>query len=167
MTPLGPGGRPFRGLRVLALLLSLGGLAANALILLSDRAPGLLRRVARRIDVEVDRAAGAAGVDVPGSGVGVPQSDFDVHLVMWCVAAVLVGLGTWSWLSLLMASSTVLASSVVLEMAQGAYSRTRSVQFSDIVGNTLGVMIGTAVVAAFSLAWMVAVRLSGRRQPRI
>ena len=167
MTPLGPGGRPFRGLRVLALLLSLGGLAANALILLSDRAPGLLRRVARRIDVEVGRAAGAAGVDVPGSGVGVPQSDFDVHLVMWCVATVLVGLATWSWLSLFMASSTVLACSVVLEMAQGAYSRTRSVQFSDIVGNTLGVMIGTAVVAAFSLAWMVGARQFGRRQPRI
>ena len=167
MTPLGPGGRPFRGLRVLPLLLGVGALAANVLILLSDRAPGLLRRVARRIDVEVDRAAGAAGVDVPGSGVGVPQSDFDVHLVMWCIAAVLVGLATWSWLSLFMASSTVLASSVVLEMAQGAYSRTRSVQFSDIVGNTLGVMIGTGVVAAFSLAWMVGARMFGRRQPRI
>ena len=166
MTPLGPGGRPFRGLRVLALLLSLGGLAANAVILLSDRAPGLLRRVARRIDVEVDRAAGAAGVDVPGSA-GVPQSDFDVHAVMWCVAAVLVGLATWSWLSLFMAGSTVLASSVVLEMAQGAYSRTRSVQFSDVVGNTLGVMVGTGFVAAFSLAWMAGARLFRRRQPRI
>ena len=167
MTPLGPGGRPFRGLRVLAPLLSLGGLAANTLILLSDRAPGLLRRVARRIDMEVGRAAGAAGVDVPGSGVGVPQSDFDVHVVIWGVAALLVGLAAWSWLSLFMASSTVLASSVVLEMAQGAYSRTRSVQFSDIVGNTLGVMVGTGVVAAFSLAWMAGARLFGRRQPRI
>ena len=90
-----------------------------------------------------------------------------MHVVIWGVAALLVGLAAWSWLSLFMASCTVLACSVVVEMAQGAYSRTRSVQFSDILGNTLGVMVGTGVVAAFSLAWMGGARLFGRRQPRI
>ena len=162
MTPLGPGGRPFRGLRVLPLLLSLGALAANAVILLSDRAPGLFRRLSARIDAEVQRAAGAAGVEVPGRGVRVPRSDFDVHVLIWGVAAVLVGLAAWSWLSLLMASSTVFASSVVLELAQGAYSRTRAVQYSDVVGNAVGVAVGTCLVAAFSIVWMAGARVFSR-----
>ena len=162
MTPLGPGGRPFRGLRVLPLLLSLAALAANAVILLSDRAPGLFRRLSARIDAEVQRAAGAAGVDVPDRGLRAPQSDFDIHVLIWGVAALLVGLAAWSWLSLFMASSTLFASSVVLEMAQGAYSRTRSVQFSDIVGNALGVTVGTGLVAAFALTWMMGARVFSR-----
>jgi hypothetical protein len=165
-TPLGPGGRPFRGLRVLPLLLSVAALAANAVILLSDRAPGLFRRLSARIDAGVHRAAGAAGVDVPGGGLPAPQSDFDIHVLIWGVAALLLGLAAWSWLSLLMAGSMVFASSVVLEMAQGAYSRTRSVELSDIVANGLGVVVGTCLVAAFSLLWMLGARLWGR-QPRI
>ena len=163
MTPLGPGGRPFRGLRVLPLLASLGALPANALILLSDRAPGLLRRLSVRVDAGVQRAAGAAGVDVPGNPVRGPRSDFDIHVVIWAVAALLVGLAAWSWLSLLMASTTVFAISVALEMAQGAYSRSRSVEFSDIVGNAVGVVGATVVVAGFSLVWMAGSRLFGRR----
>lgn len=168
MTPLGPGGRPFRGWRILPLLLSLAALGLNAVILLSDRAPGLFRRLSARIDAGVKQAAGAAGVDVPGSSVRVPRSDFDVHVLIWGVAAVLVGLAVWSWLSLLMASSTVFASSVVLELAQGAYSRTRAVQYSDVVGNAVGVVAGTCLVAAFSLVWMAGARFfsrgSGRRE---
>jgi hypothetical protein len=162
VTPLGPGGRPFRGLRILPLLLSLVALAANAVILLSDRAPGLFRRLSLRIDAEVQRAAGAVGVDVPGRGLPAPQSDFDIHVIIWGVAALLVGLAAWSWLSLFMASSTVFASSVVLELAQGAYSRTRAVQYSDIVGNAVGVVVGTCLVAAFSIVWMAAAMFFSR-----
>lgn len=161
--PLGPGGRPFRGWRVVPLLLSVGALAVNAVILLSDRAPGLFRRLSSRIDAGVHRAAGAAGVDVPGGSVGVPQSDFDVHVAIWAVAALLVGLAMWSWASLVMGSATVLVASVAMELAQGVYSSSRSVQFEDLVGNTLGVVIGTGAVVAFSLAWRVLVtRGSGR-----
>jgi hypothetical protein len=165
-TPLGPGGRPFRGWRFLPLLLSFGALGLNAVILLSDRAPGLFRRLSVRIDAGVKQAAGAAGVDVPGSSVGVPRSDFDVHVLIWAVAALLVGLAAWSWVSLFMASATVYASSVVLELAQDAYSRSRTVQFSDLVGNAVGVLIGTALVATFSVAWMIGARLLSRGSAR-
>ena len=162
--PLGPGGRPFRGWRVVPLLLSLGAFVVNAVILLSDRAPGLFSRLSSRIDAGVHRAAGAAGVDVPGGSVGVPQSDFDVHVVIWAVAALLVGLAMWSWASLVMGSAAVLVTSAGLELAQQAYSRTRSVQLSDLMGNTLGVATGTCAVAAFSLAWRLPVNT--RRSPR-
>ena len=165
-SPLGPGGRPFRGWRVLPLLLSLAALAANAVILLSDRAPGLFRRVSARIDAGVSRAAGAAGVDVSGRDVRVPQSDFDVHVVIWGVAALLIGLATWSWASLLLGSAAILAFSVALELAQRTYSSSRSVQLNDMVGNAAGVIAGTCVVAAFALAWKpYSVKRSGRRQP--
>ena len=149
-SPLGPGGRPFRGLRVIPLLLSVCAVAANAVVLLSDRAPGLLRRIAARIDAGVSRAT---GVDVSGSDVRVPRSDFDVHVLIWAVAAVLVGLAAWSWMSLLVASATVFASSVALELAQRTYSNSRTVQVDDVVANGVGVAAGTCAVAAFALVW--------------
>ncbi len=89
-----------------------------------------------------------------------------MHVLIWGVAALLLGLATWSWLSLFMASSTVFASSVVLEMAQGAYSRSRTVQFSDLVGNAVGVLIGAGLVAAFSLVWMFSARHVSRGSGR-
>jgi hypothetical protein len=163
--PLGPGGRPFRGWRIVPLLLSLGAFAANAVILLSDRAPGLFRRLSSRIDVGVHRAAGAAGVDVSGTSVRVPQSDFNVHVALWAVAALLVGLAMWSWASLVMGSAAVLVTSAGLELAQKAYTQSRTVQFEDLLGNTMGVVIGTGAVAVFTLAWSLFVSPgSGRRR---
>jgi len=151
--PLGPGGRPLRGWRVVPLLLGVAALAVNAVILLSDRAPGLLSRLSARIDAGVNRATGAAGVDVPGAGVRVPQSDFGLHVAIWAVAALIVGLAMWSWASLVMGAATVLAASVALEFAQEPYTRTRTVQMADLLANTLGVVTGTYAVVAFALAW--------------
>lgn len=153
--PLGPGGRPFRGWRLLPMLLSICAFAANAAILLSDRAPGLLGRIARRIDAGVDKAAGAAGIDVPGRSVRVPQSDFDVHVAIWAVAALLVGLAMWSWRSLLLGNGLVLATSVLLELAQAGYSRSRTVEMADVAGNAAGALLGTLAVAGFALVWRI------------
>ena len=161
--PLGPGGRPFRGWRIVPLLLSMAAVAANAVILLSDRAPGLFRRISVRIDAGVHRAAGAAGVDVPGGSVRVPRSDFDVHVLIWAVAALLVGLAAWSWATLLLGNGLVFVASVGLELAQQSYSRSRAVQFQDVMGNAVGVIAGTCAVAAFSLVWRL---LSRRRSAR-
>lgn len=158
-SPLGPGGRPFRGWRVVPVMLALGALAANAVVLLSDRAPGLFRRVAARIDVEVSRAAGAAGVDGPGR---VPRSDFDVHVVIWAVVALLVGLAAWSWLSLFLGSGLVLSASVAMELAQRSFSTSRSASVEDVLGNGVGVLIGTCAVAAFGLLWRVTHRRTAR-----
>lgn len=151
--PLGPGGRPFRGWRAVPVLLSLAAFAGNAVILLSDRAPGLLSRLSSRIDAGVHHAAGAAGVDVPGRSVRVPQSDFGVHVFIWAVAALLVGLAMWSWASLVMGSAGVLVASVALELAQPVYTRSRTVQLGDLLGNVLGVAAGTGAVVAFALLW--------------
>ena len=163
--PLGPGGRPFRRWRFVPLLLSVAALAMNAVILLSDRAPGLFSRLSARIDAGVQRAAGAAGVDVPGTSVRVPQSDFDVHVAIWAVAALLLGLAMWSWPTLAMSSALVLAVSVGLEFAQQAYSRSRTVEIQDLLGNVLGVVTGTCAVAAFALGWRLYVRTRPSTHP--
>ena len=162
--PLGPGGRPFRGWRIVPVLLSLVSLAVNVVVLLSDRAPGLLSRLSSRIDAGAHRAAGAAGVDLPGGSVRVPQSDFDVHVIIWAVAALLVGLAMWSWASLAMGSAAVLVASAGVELAQQAFSQSRTLQLQDLMGNILGVAAGTCAVAAFALAWQLLV--STRRSAR-
>jgi len=161
--PLGPGGRPFRGWPVVPVLLSVISLAVNVVLLLSDRAPGLLSRLSLRIDAGAHRAAGAAGVDVPGGSVRVPQSDFDVHVAIWAVAALLVGLAMWSWASLVIGSAAVLTASAGIELSQHFVTRSRNVQLQDLLGNLLGVTTGTCAVAAFALAWKLF--FSTRRSP--
>lgn len=141
-----------RGWRFLPILLALGAFAANGVILLSDRAPGFLSRVSRRIDTGVSRAAGATGIDVPGGDLHVPRSDFDVHVVIWAVAALLVGLAMWSWASLLLGNGLVFVGSVGLELAQSAFTTSRTVQLHDLLGNALGVFTGTCAVAVYAVA---------------
>jgi hypothetical protein len=144
-------------------LLSLGAFGINAVILLSDRAPGLFSRLSRRIDAGVSRAADATGLDVPGRDVSVAQSDLDIHVVIWAVAALLVGLAAWSWTSLVLGNGMVLAGSVMLEMAQWFYTSTRTVQLSDIAGNTVGVVTGTCAVAVYGLWWRITHRVDALR----
>ncbi len=139
------------------LLLLLGSLAANAAILLSDRAPGLLRRVSDRID-----AGGSRAADVASRAHISTESDFAVHVLIWGLAAVLVGLAAWSWGSMLLGGALVFASSVVLEAAQRTLTTTRTVQADDVVGNALGVILGLAAVTAFALVWRAMAAAFGR-----
>jgi hypothetical protein len=143
---------------VIPALLVLGSIATNAVILLSDRAPGLLRRVSDRIDG--GRGAGAA--DVARAHISA-DSDFAVHVMIWTVAAVLVGLAAWSWLSMLLGGAALFASSVALEGAQHFVTTTRVVQAADVAGNALGVAAGVTLVTAFALAWRATSAVLGSR----
>ena len=162
-SPLGPGGRPFRGWRVVPVLLSLGGFGVNLLVLLSDRAPGLLGRISARIDAGVSRAAGATGLEAPGGDVRVPRSDFDLHVALWAVVAVLVGLASWSWLSLLVANTLVFSASLALELSQPFFTASRTVQREDLLGNAVGVLLGTGAAVGFALLWRIENRGPARR----
>ncbi len=150
-TPLGPGGRPLRGLRVIPTLLVLGSMAANAAILLSDRAPGLLRRLSVKVD-----AGGSRAADVASRAHISTDSDFAVHVLIWGVATVLVGLAAWSWTSMLLGGAVVFASSLGLEVAQHFVTTTRNVQAADVAGNALGVAAGLAAVTVFAVIWRAA-----------
>ena len=154
-TPLGPGGRPLRGLRVVPTLLVLGAVAANAAILLSDRAPGLLRRLSVRIDAGGSRAAGVARAHISA------DSDFAVHVLIWGVAAVLIGLAAWSWGSMLLGGAAVFGSSLALEAGQHFFSTTRIVQATDVAGNALGVAAGLVSVTLLALLWRAGAAVFG------
>ena len=148
LSPLGPGGRPFARWRPVAALLSTGAFLASALVLFSDRAPGLLQRLSDRVDAGSSRAAHLAAQTRP-------QSDFEIHLFVWVVVTVLVGLAMWSNRSLLVSAVAVLVISILAERAQDLLTQTRDLQISDVVANAIGVSAGLGLVSglAILLGW--------------
>ncbi|HEX2042208.1 MAG TPA: hypothetical protein VHF24_06180 [Acidimicrobiales bacterium] len=148
LSPLGPGGRPFARWRPFAALLAAGAFLASTVLLLSDRAPGLLRRLSARIDAGASRTAQIASE-------ARPQSDFEIHVLVWAVVTVFVGLAVWSSRSLLVSAIAVLSLSVAGEKAQELLTDTRHLEIGDLVANVVGVSAGVGVVSglAILLGW--------------
>jgi len=132
--------------RWLVALAAAVAIASNTVILLSDRAPGLLRRLSDRLEIETLRTA--AVQVAPGE---VPRSDFVVHVALWAVATALVGLAMGATWSRAVAAGGVLLYSAVVEVAQGALTYTRTPQAADMVANAVGVGVGLAVAVAVGL----------------
>jgi hypothetical protein len=125
-------------------LAAAGTAMVAALVLMSDRAPGLLERISRRIDAGSSRAAQVASQTRP-------QSDFEIHIVLWAVITVVVGLTMWSNRSVLASAIVVLLASVVAERAQEALTISREMQLGDVAGNTIGVLAGLGLVTALAI----------------
>ena len=119
-------------------------LLGSAVVLMSDRAPGLLGRLSARIDTGSSRAARLAARTRP-------QSDFELHLLVWGSITVLVGLTMWSNRSLLASAFAVLATSVAAERAQEALTQTRELQLGDLVANTIGMLAGLGLVTGLAI----------------
>ena len=115
---------------------------------MSDRAPGLLRRLSARIDPGSSRAAQLASQ-------ARPQSDFEIHVFLWAIVTVFVGLAMWSSRSLLASAVGMLVLSVAAERAQGILTQTRDLQAADLVANLFGVSAGLGLVSglAILLGW--------------
>lgn len=159
--------RPPLALRVLIGLVALVAAIFNVAILVSDRAPGFLRRVfgdfARRLS---DRLDSNARVEVIRDG-GLPESDAIVHIGMWAVATLLIALTIWTWRGLLLASIAAFAASVGLELAQGLLTTTRDVESRDMLANAVGVLVGAAAaVVCFGLWSVVSGVVRGSRRRR-
>ncbi len=153
LSPFGPGGRPFARWRPLAALFAAGALLASGVLLLSDRAPGLLRRLSARIDAGSSRTAQIASE-------ARPQSDFEIHVLVWAVVTVFVGLAMWSSRSLLASAIAVLLLSVAAEKAQELLTATRGLEVADVMANVLGVAAGLGAVSG------LAILLGWRDEPR-
>lgn len=144
LSPLGPGGRPFARWRPAAVLLSAAALFVSSVLLLSDSAPGLLHRLSKRIDVGSSRAAKLVSETRP-------QSDFEIHVLVWAVVMTLIGLAMWSNRSLLISAVAVLITSVLAERAQYVLTQTRSMQITDLVANVIGVLAGLGLVCGLAI----------------
>jgi hypothetical protein len=141
-TALGPGGRPFTLWRALFSTVAALVLAGNTLLMLSDRAPGILNRLSARL--EGSERAPARLV----TGTPVPESPATVHIAAWALAMVAVGMAMWSWRSLLVGGLALFAFSAVLEPAQELFTDTREMQMGDVASNALGIAAGAVVVMA-------------------
>jgi len=148
--------RPSIGLRAVFGLLSLVVVLFNVALMLSDRAPRALRRVfgdaVVRLSERIDATARLPAEQLP-------ESDVVVHIVVWAIAMVLVGLTIWTWRGLLISSLAVLATSALVEIAQGVYSSSRVVERSDAMANAVGVVVGTLMAASAYVLWSVGAAL--------
>lgn len=159
-----PRRRPPLVLRLFVALVGLVALLFNAVLMLSDRAPGYLRRVGGDAVVRLfDR------IDLGGRGAEVlndprlPRSDTIVHIAVWAVATVLVGWALWSWIGLIVGSIAVFALSAVIEQLQGSVATTREVDPTDVTANLAGVAAGAAFVACCYVAYSALAALFARR----
>lgn len=119
-------------------------LIGSAVLLLSDRAPGLLRRLSTRIDSGSSRAAQVASQ-------ARPQSDFEIHVFVWAVVAVLLGLTMWSNRSVLVSAVIVFVGSVLGEAMQQVVTSTRNLQVADVVANGFGALAGLGLVCGLAI----------------
>jgi hypothetical protein len=161
-----PRHRPPVALRALVAVVAVAALGFNAALMLSDRAPGVLRRLfgdaVQRLSARIDASERLANLAAT-TGTQVPQSDTVVHVAVWAVAALLVGLTVWSWIGLLLGAAVVVGLSALVEIGQGVLTDTRAVEASDMVANALGVAAGTVLAGACYLVWsLLAVVVSGR-----
>lgn len=142
-------------------VLAVGSIAA---IMLSDRAPGVLERIfgdlAQRISDRIDASGRLPSTDQ------LPESDFIVHFGLWAGAAVLVGWALWTWRGLIVGALALLATSLVVEAAQGVYSDTRAVEAHDAAANALGIGLGTTVAALSYLVWSALAALGDQHRRR-
>lgn len=154
----GPSRRPPVWVRAACGLVGLAVVVFNVALMLSDRAPGFLRRIfGDAIDRLSDRID--AGARIPSEQL--PASDVVVHIVVWAAAMLLVGLTVWTWRGLAVAAVAMVALSAIVEVAQGVYSSTRAVEGGDALANVVGIGVGAASAALAYLAWSAGSALRG------
>jgi len=151
--------RPPVAVRVLFGVSATAMVVFNVALMLSDRAPGALRRLfgdaADRLSERIDAGARVTAEQLP-------DSDVVVHIAVWAVATALVALTVWTWRGLAVSAAVVLAASVIVELSQGVYSATRVVEGTDLLANAAGVGVGAVAAASAYVAWSAAAALFGR-----
>lgn len=152
LTPLGPGGRPFARWRGPVALVALIALVVVAALLLSDRAPTVVADVTGRVGDRIDQRA----PDVRGQAQealqrnGVDEQDTLAHIGLWAGAALLAGLASWSWRSLVGVVVILAVGSTALELVQQSLAPTRITEWRDAGANAIGILLGTLGVVALN-----------------
>jgi len=126
----------------------------TVLLMLSDRAPGVLRRLSDRLE-RVDARPG----DVVRAA-GIPDPAFAVHVGVWGLAGIVVVLLSWSWRSLAAGLVAALTASALVEVAQELLTDQRAAQWRDLLANAIGLSLGAAVGLA---VWVVVELVADRR----
>lgn len=127
--------------------------------MLSDRAPGflqpLLSQWGRDLWVRFDGAKRQPGLRRDD----LPATDFVLHVAVWAALAMVVALIGWTYWWLILSSAALATGSLALELAQGIYADTRSVELIDGVANLVGVATGSLLAALIIASYRVVARL--------
>lgn len=162
----GPRRRPPAAIRAIVGLVGLTALTVAGMLLLSDRAPGILLSTfgerAERLWERIDRAGAPTALGERAAS----QPDFVIHVAIWATVTALAVLTVWSWRATVLVAGAVVAVSVLIELGQGVWSTTREVQRDDIAGNAVGVVAGVVVAATVMLAWSGVAAVLGRPRSR-
>lgn len=156
-------GRPPVAVRATIGIVTFGGAVFAALLMLADRAPGLVKAVlgpsAERLWARVDARAPGLGEQARA------RPDFVVHVAVWAVITVLLALTIWTVWGVFAAAVLTFSASLALEVGQGVVTTSREVQASDVVANACGVALGSALALAVVVAtWALARLVSPRRR---
>lgn len=161
-----PARRAPLAIRAFVGLLAVGAAMFNAALMLSDRAPGVVQAIFGDFAVRLaTRLNGAERIDALTEG-RTPGNDAIVHIGVWAVATVLVGLALWRWVSLIIGAIAMFAASIFIEVGQGRYTSSRAVELSDVAANGLGVALGTLAAAICYVAWSAAAGLASALRRR-
>lgn len=152
----GPRARAPRWLRACIAVAALVAGSFSAALLLSDRAPGVLRTVLGPRIEDLWNRIDLAGRPAELAGEAASQPDRAVHIAIWAVISFLAVLAVWSWRATLVVFGVVVATSVVIELGQGIWSDTRAVERSDLSSNVLGAAVGTVTALAVMALWSAA-----------
>lgn len=88
-----------------------------------------------------------------------------MHIVLWTVVTVLIGLTIWTWRGLVVAAALLAAVGIGLELAQGRFATTRNVEASDALANLIGIGVGATLAGLCYLAWSAAAALLRTSRP--
>jgi hypothetical protein len=152
LTPLGPGGRPMARWRPLVAMLALFAVVGLAVVMLSDRAPGLLGEVTERVAIRVDDRAPEAreSLNAALEGTAAEEKDVQAHVILWAGVTFLLGLVSWSWRSLAVITVLIAGAATALELLQERLAPTRLTETGDLYANAAGIAVGLVGVVAVS-----------------
>jgi hypothetical protein len=146
--------------------LTLAGLLFTGALLLSDRAPRLLRAVLGDASERLWARIDAAGAPTAIGQEARARPDFLVHVVVWALVTALAGLAVWSLRGLAVVMAGAFGAGLVLEFLQGRWTRSRAVEFADVVGNATGVVAGGIAALGVMGLWSVTGGRSVGARPR-
>lgn len=152
----------------LAAVVALGFAAATITLLLSDRVPllvpGLLDLVFQ-LGREVDSALGFELVtreQIPGT------RDEIGHALLWGSGTFALGLILWGRMPILAVAAFMLALSIGSELAQRAWTTSRTFSDADLVANAFGIVGATIAVVLLGSAFDATAAVVRRlRRPRL
>ncbi len=144
---------------------AIGGLgialaAITAVLLLSDRAPSVLRRTFGSTAADLSARFNVEARAMLFLDDGLPETDTLFHIGLWAGVTLLVALTIWTWRGAAASALAAFAGSVALELAQGRFSSTRVVELRDIHANGLGVIVGLALALTCMAVWATVSRLT-------